>query len=101
MSRHFAGNNGTIDGQGSVWWEQFDAHALNYSRPHLIEFVSSSDVVISNLTILNAPAWSIHPAYCRYFFQYILVLVSLSLKFMDSRYDWYLVDISELFNILQ
>nr|GMD12119.1 probable polygalacturonase isoform X1 [Ipomoea batatas] len=58
------GNNGTIDGQGSVWWEQFDAHALNYSRPHLIEFVSSSDVVISNLTILNAPAWSIHPAYC-------------------------------------
>lgn len=68
MSRHFAGNNGTIDGQGSVWWEQFDAHALNYSRPHLIEFINSTDVVISNLTILNAPAWSIHPAYCRYFF---------------------------------
>ncbi|KAL3531503.1 hypothetical protein ACH5RR_010825 [Cinchona calisaya] len=58
------GNNGTIDGQGSIWWEQFNSHSLNYSRPHLIEFVSSSDVVISNLTFLNAPAWNIRPAYC-------------------------------------
>ncbi|CAH9132601.1 unnamed protein product [Cuscuta epithymum] len=58
------GNNGTIDGQGSVWWEQFDAHALNYSRPHLVEFINSSNVVISNLTFLNAPAWNIHPSYC-------------------------------------
>ncbi|XP_019163792.1 PREDICTED: probable polygalacturonase isoform X1 [Ipomoea nil] len=58
------GNNGTIDGQGAVWWEQFDQHALNYSRPHLVEFISSSHVVISNLTFLNAPAWNIRPAYC-------------------------------------
>ncbi|VFQ78562.1 unnamed protein product [Cuscuta campestris] len=58
------GNNGTIDGQGSVWWDQFDVHALNYSRPHLVEFISCSNVVISNLTFLNAPAWNIHPAYC-------------------------------------
>nr|GMD22070.1 probable polygalacturonase [Ipomoea batatas] len=58
------GNNGTIDGQGSVWWEQFEAHALNYSRPNLVEFVGSSSVVISNLTLLNAPAWNVFPAYC-------------------------------------
>lgn len=58
------GNNGTIDGQGSVWWEQYAANSLNYSRPHLVEFIGSSDIVISNLTLLNAPVWNIHPAYC-------------------------------------
>lgn len=58
------GNNGTVDGQGSIWWEQFNAHSLNYSRPHLVELIGSSDIVISNLTFLNAPAWNIMPAYC-------------------------------------
>ncbi|CAD5169428.1 unnamed protein product [Musa acuminata subsp. malaccensis] len=57
------GNNGAIDGQGSVWWEWFRSHTLNYSRPHLLELVSSSDIVVSNLTFLNPPAWSIHPVY--------------------------------------
>ncbi|PQQ14372.1 putative polygalacturonase isoform X1 [Prunus yedoensis var. nudiflora] len=60
------GDNGTIDGQGSVWWEQFNSHALNYSRPHLVEFTGCDNVTISNLTLLNSPAWNIHPAYCRY-----------------------------------
>ncbi|XP_057790430.1 probable polygalacturonase isoform X1 [Salvia miltiorrhiza] len=58
------GNNGTIDGQGSIWWEQFRNHSLNYSRPHLVEFMWSNNIVVSNLTFLNAPAWNIHPAYC-------------------------------------
>ncbi|XP_016555616.1 probable polygalacturonase isoform X1 [Capsicum annuum] len=58
------GNNGTVDCQGSIWWEQFSAHSLNYSRPYLVEFVSSKDVVVSNLTFLNAPAGNIHPVYC-------------------------------------
>ncbi|KAL0435924.1 UNVERIFIED_CONTAM: putative polygalacturonase [Sesamum radiatum] len=58
------GNNGTIDGQGSVWWEQLNAQSLNYSRPHLVEFVGSDNIVVSNLTFLNAPAWNIHPVYC-------------------------------------
>jgi hypothetical protein len=39
---------------------------LNYSRPHLVEFVDSEEIVISNLTFLNSPAWSMHPVYCRY-----------------------------------
>ncbi|KAJ7977613.1 Pectin lyase-like superfamily protein [Quillaja saponaria] len=59
------GDYGTIDGQGSLWWEKFNAHSLNYSRPHLIEFIGSNDIVISNLTFLNSPAWDIHPVYCR------------------------------------
>ncbi|CAK9185820.1 unnamed protein product [Ilex paraguariensis] len=58
------GDNGTIDGQGSIWWEQFNSHSLNYSRPHLVEFISCKDVIISNLTFLNSPAWTIYPVYC-------------------------------------
>ncbi|XP_058203173.1 probable polygalacturonase isoform X3 [Rhododendron vialii] len=58
------GDNGTIDGQGSVWWEWFTSHSLNYSRPHLVEFTGSKDIVVSNLTFLNAPAFNIHPIYC-------------------------------------
>ncbi|KAK7264671.1 hypothetical protein RJT34_32281 [Clitoria ternatea] len=58
------GNNGTIDGKGLAWWELFSSHSLNHSRPHLIELVASDHVVVSNLTFLNAPAYSIHPVYC-------------------------------------
>ncbi|KAF5455309.1 hypothetical protein F2P56_024903 [Juglans regia] len=58
------GDNGTIDGQGSVWWNQYSLHSLNHSRPHLVEFINSDDVIISNLTFLNSPAWTIHPVYC-------------------------------------
>ncbi|XP_043720533.1 probable polygalacturonase isoform X2 [Telopea speciosissima] len=58
------GDNGTIDGQGSVWWESFSSHSLNYSRPHLVEYIGCKDVVVSNLTFLNSPAWNIHPVYC-------------------------------------
>ncbi|OVA02596.1 Glycoside hydrolase [Macleaya cordata] len=59
-----AGDNGTIDGQGSVWWEWFNSHSLNYSRPHLVELISSDDILVSNLTFLNSPGWHIHPVYC-------------------------------------
>ncbi|XP_015899940.1 probable polygalacturonase [Ziziphus jujuba] len=58
------GDNGTIDGQGRVWWDWFSSHSLNYSRPHLVEIVDSQYVVVSNLTFLNAPAYNIHPVYC-------------------------------------
>ncbi|KAL1372450.1 hypothetical protein HN51_002608 [Arachis hypogaea] len=58
------GNNGTIDGVGSIWWRSFTSHSLNYSRPHLIELVASNSVVVSNITFLNTPAYGIHPVYC-------------------------------------
>ncbi|KAM1191712.1 hypothetical protein ACFX15_011831 [Malus domestica] len=58
------GDNGTINGQGSVWWDWFSSQSLNYSRPHLVEFVMSKYVVVSNLTFVNAPAYNIHPVYC-------------------------------------
>ncbi|KAK1360148.1 hypothetical protein POM88_044622 [Heracleum sosnowskyi] len=58
------GDNGTIDGQGSVWWNWFRTKTLNYTRPHMVELIDSTDVIISNLTFLNSPFWNIHPVYC-------------------------------------
>ncbi|KAJ6806192.1 putative polygalacturonase isoform X1 [Iris pallida] len=58
------GENGTIDGQGSVWWDWFNNRTLDYTRPHLIELMYSSEVIISNLTFMNSPFWAIHPVYC-------------------------------------
>ncbi|KAE8666697.1 Detected protein of confused Function [Hibiscus syriacus] len=49
------GENGTIDGQGSVWWNWFRRETLNYTRPDLIELMNSTGIVISNLTFLNSP----------------------------------------------
>ncbi|CAA7017099.1 unnamed protein product [Microthlaspi erraticum] len=57
------GDNGTIDGQGLVWWKRLASHSLEHNRPHLVEFVSSENVMVSNLTFLNAPAYSIHSIY--------------------------------------
>ncbi|WCJ22601.1 Pectin lyase-like superfamily protein [Euphorbia peplus] len=58
------GDNGTIDGQGSNWWGWFRKKTLNYTRPHLVELMNSSGIVISNLTFTNSPFWTIHPVYC-------------------------------------
>ncbi|XWS36019.1 hypothetical protein CRYUN_Cryun20dG0046200 [Craigia yunnanensis] len=58
------GDNGTIDGHGSVWWNWFRSKTLNYTRPHLVELINATGVVISNLTFLNSPFWTIHPVYC-------------------------------------
>ncbi|XP_051152838.1 probable polygalacturonase isoform X2 [Andrographis paniculata] len=58
------GNNGTIDGRGLVWWAQLNVGNLNHSRPHLVELVGSDNIVVSNLTFLNAPAFNIHPVNC-------------------------------------
>lgn len=60
------GDNGTVDGQGSVWWDWFRNGSLNYTRPHLVELMHSTGVVISNLTFINSPFWTIHPVYCRF-----------------------------------
>ncbi|KAH0912576.1 hypothetical protein HID58_035897 [Brassica napus] len=59
------GENGTIDGQGSIWWDWFRNGELNYTRPHLVELMNSTGLIISNLTFLNSPFWNIHPVYCR------------------------------------
>ncbi|GAU32354.1 hypothetical protein TSUD_43970 [Trifolium subterraneum] len=57
------GNNGTIDGQGSYWWDKFKQGQLKLTRPYLIEIMYSDQIQISNLTLVNSPSWFVHPIY--------------------------------------
>ncbi|KAJ6766785.1 ENDO-POLYGALACTURONASE-LIKE PROTEIN [Salix purpurea] len=59
------GNNGTIDGQGAAWWDNFHRKKLKLTRPYLIEFMYSDQVQISKLTLINSPSWNVHPVYSR------------------------------------
>ncbi|KAF3793213.1 putative polygalacturonase [Nymphaea thermarum] len=59
------GDNGTIDGQGEIWWKMFRSKQLNYTRGYLVELMHSDGIVISNLTFVNSTAWNIHPVYSR------------------------------------
>ncbi|KAI5398896.1 hypothetical protein KIW84_064326 [Lathyrus oleraceus] len=73
------GDNGTIDGQGSIWWDKFRNKTLDHTRPHLVELMNSTEVLISNLTFLNSPFWTIHPVYCRHVIvQNVTILAPLS-----------------------
>ncbi|PSS24270.1 Polygalacturonase [Actinidia chinensis var. chinensis] len=57
------GDNGTIDGQGALWWQRFHSKKLKYTRPYLIEIMHSNNIQISNLTLVNSPSWNVHPVY--------------------------------------
>lgn len=57
------GENGTIDGQGELWWQQFRRGKLKYTRPYLIEMMFSDTIQISSLTLINSPSWNVHPVY--------------------------------------
>ncbi|XP_077228754.1 pectin lyase-like superfamily protein [Tasmannia lanceolata] len=58
------GENGTIDGQGDVWWNMWRQGSLQFTRPNLIELMHSRDIIISNVVFRNSPFWNIHPVYC-------------------------------------
>ncbi|XP_039062845.1 probable polygalacturonase [Hibiscus syriacus] len=58
------GQNGTIDGQGRMWWDLWWNKTLNHTRGHLVEIMNSRNILISNLTFMNSPFWTIHPVYC-------------------------------------
>nr|KYP74855.1 putative polygalacturonase [Cajanus cajan] len=57
------GQNGTIDGQGSYWWDKFHKNQLTLTRPYMIEIMYSDQIQISNLTLVNSPSWFVHPIY--------------------------------------
>lgn len=57
------GDNGTIDGQGTLWWDKFHNNELKYTRGYLIEIMFSDQILISNLTLINSTSWNIHPVY--------------------------------------
>ncbi|RWR80264.1 pectin lyase-like superfamily protein [Cinnamomum micranthum f. kanehirae] len=58
------GENGTIDGQGGVWWDMWRQRTLQFTRPNLIELMHSTDIIISNVVFRDSPFWNIHPVYC-------------------------------------
>ncbi|KAM7259712.1 hypothetical protein ACFE04_015453 [Oxalis oulophora] len=58
------GENGTIDGQGGIWWDMWRQRTLQYTRPNLVEFINSKSIIISNVVFKNSPFWNIHPVYC-------------------------------------
>lgn len=58
------GENGTIDGQGDVWWNMWRQRTLQFTRPNLIELMNSRNILISNVIFKNSPFWNIHPVYC-------------------------------------
>ncbi|KAG9129293.1 hypothetical protein Leryth_015676 [Lithospermum erythrorhizon] len=58
------GQNGTIDGQGKMWWDLWWNRTLVHTRGHLVELINSHNILISNLTFRNSPFWTIHPVYC-------------------------------------
>ncbi|CAN1239490.1 Probable polygalacturonase [Linum grandiflorum] len=58
------GHNGTIDGQGKMWWDLWWNRTLEHTRGHLIELMNSHNILISNLTLRNSPFWTVHPVYC-------------------------------------
>ncbi|XP_062216969.1 probable polygalacturonase isoform X2 [Phragmites australis] len=45
------GKNGTVNGQGQVWWDKYHAKELKYT-------------IISNVTFVDSPSWNLHPTYC-------------------------------------
>ncbi|KAK6158371.1 hypothetical protein DH2020_005685 [Rehmannia glutinosa] len=57
------GENGTIDGQGGVWWNMWRQRTLQFTRPNLIELMNSRNIIISNVIFKNSPFWNIHPVY--------------------------------------
>jgi hypothetical protein len=63
---HISGKNGTINGQGQVWWDKYHAKELQFTRGYLLELLYSDNIIISNVTFVDAPSWNLHPTYCTY-----------------------------------
>lgn len=55
---------GTVDGRGAVWWLRFRSRALAHPRPRLIAFDDCRNLLISGITALNSPSWTINPVRC-------------------------------------
>ncbi|XP_073131704.1 probable polygalacturonase [Henckelia pumila] len=69
------GENGTIDGQGEVWWNMWRQRTLQFTRPNLVELMNSRSITISNVIFKNSPFWNIHPVYCsNVVIQYVTIL---------------------------
>ena len=55
---------GTLEGQGRRWWDAFRAGGMRAARPCFVCFEDCERVVMSDFTVQNSPAWTIHPLRC-------------------------------------
>ena len=69
------GKNGTIDGNGAVWW---DHKEKNDTAPHLIEFMYSFNIEVSHVTLINTPFWTVHPYICKGFLAHHVWIINPS-----------------------
>ncbi|KAL3035684.1 hypothetical protein AAZX31_02G265200 [Glycine max] len=69
----YMSENGTIDGQGDEWWNKWKQRTLQFTRPNLVEFVNSRDIIISNVIFKSSPFWNIHP-YSNVVVRYVTIL---------------------------
>ena len=58
--------HGVIDGNGPWWWDAASNRKdstikLQAGRPNVLQFVSCSNIEITQLTIRDSPFWCIHP----------------------------------------
>ena len=47
-----------------------------YTRGHLIEFMWSTKLEVSYLTLINSPFWTVHPVYCAGFYGHHLTIIN-------------------------
>ncbi|XP_073278327.1 probable polygalacturonase [Primulina huaijiensis] len=59
------GHNGTINGQGQMWWKKYRQKLLNHTRGPLVQIMWSSNILISNITLQDSPFWTLHPYDCK------------------------------------
>ncbi|KAM7494453.1 hypothetical protein LguiB_029062 [Lonicera macranthoides] len=79
------GGNGTINGQGAIWWKKFHDKKLKNTRPYLIEIMFSEQVQISNLTLVDSPSWHVHPVYSRdVIIQWLTILAPVTVPNTDG-----------------
>ncbi len=55
--------DGTIDGNGKPWWDDYNAGAIT-ARPRLIQLNHSNHILLENITLKNSPQFHFVPAWC-------------------------------------
>jgi len=55
---------GTIDGQGAVWWEKFRNDPSMTHRPYLIKLTDCTRLTVTGVTLRNSPMFHLVPQNC-------------------------------------
>jgi polygalacturonase len=55
---------GTIDGQGAVWWKAFRANNAMTHRPYMVSLSHCTRVEVTGVTLTNSPMFHLVPGRC-------------------------------------